>query len=158
MILRPNYTKQRWLLTTKTQLSKFIVTNDYIPDYLAKNIYWDTSKPYYKSKHLIKKYVKLVKVEKSYLISWSFEHNPEALTQVNQINLLIIYHWKDTRHFSNSYGIDRKIITHLSPYASLNPYTSNKYIRDYTAEEYNVTSYTKTSNDSENEISGGSNV
>ena len=176
--------RQPKLLTRKVQLNKLIVTNNSRPDYLAIDIYWNTFRSLYapkntyekndivlqvpklKTKAIICDYaklsylhgcskdtvrVKLVKLESLGLISRSFEHNSKSAGKVNQ---LVIYVWKDTPHFFNPYGINRRTI------ANLNTYTSYKYIE----KKYNTTSppqnLSTNTNQSNNDkvTNGGSNV
>ncbi|CAF2232883.1 unnamed protein product [Rotaria magnacalcarata] len=103
------YTKEGNVLSIKKLKTNGIYTN-----------YQKLSDIHGVSKETIRK--KLVKLEKLGLINKSFQHKEDVCTK--SFNRLIIYVWKDTPFFLNSYGVDQKET------ANLNPQTNYKYIEE----------------------------
>ena len=87
--------------------------------------YTKLSEYYRCSKETIRK--KLVKLEQLGLIQRSFQHKSTA--KAKSYNQLIVYVWKDTPHFFNSYGVAREEVGYLQPQ------TNHLYIK----EKYGIT-------------------
>ena len=78
---------------------------------------------------------KLVKLENLGLIQRSYKHKETVATK--SYNQLIVYVWKQTPHFYNSYGIDHSEIKYLKPQTNYK-YIVEKYNVDYHAKIENI--------------------
>ena len=78
---------------------------------------------------------KLVKLENLGLTQRSYKHKETVATK--SYNQLIVYVWKQTPHFYNSYGIDHSEIKYLKPQTNYK-YIVEKYNVDYHAKIENI--------------------
>lgn len=78
---------------------------------------------------------KLVKLENLGLIQRSYKHKETVATK--SYNQLIVYVWKQTPHFYNSYGVDHSEIKYLKPQTNYK-YIVEKYNVDYHAKIENI--------------------
>ena len=124
------YTKEDNVLSVTKLKTKGIYTN-----------YQKLSDIHGVSKETIRK--KLVKLEELMLTNRSFQHKETVCTK--SFNRLIIYVWKNTPYFFNSYGVGQEEVT------SLNPQTNYKYIE----EKHNIVFNSQALQNKANSMSGG---